>query len=262
MPMSGMTTIERILSQRGTKFTGRDSAAVPENRVNTARYLAKNFHAFDKIRSALIKTNNADVSGIIPDDEKVQKLLETLRANGLVESSGSSYRLCSDILAREFVSGTWLEVMSRKALLEAGVDEAVCSQKLKWQVDEYYGKNEIDAIGRKGKGLVFVSCKAVKAVLPEGPGWTGGKQRQQLMRYLDEADNLVDHFGRCGDQVVLVVTTDLIDEARNNKTRYPALFGKARVLDVHLVTLEDLIWKDFVCKLKDIVALLDQVSSG
>jgi len=80
--------------------------------------------------------------------------------------------------------------MSRQALLGAGIDEVVCSQKVKWRVDEYYGNNEIDAIGRKGKGLVFVSCKAVKAVLPDGPGWTGGKQRQQLMRYLDEADNL------------------------------------------------------------------------
>ncbi|RTZ71701.1 MAG: hypothetical protein DSY99_04905, partial [Candidatus Neomarinimicrobiota bacterium] len=77
-------------------------------------------------------------------------------------------------------------------------------------------------IGRKDGGLVFVSCKAAKAVLRKE-----GNQRSQLMSYLHEADDLYDHFGRQGDQVILVVSTDLIDEAMNHRARYPALFGKA-----------------------------------
>ena len=49
------------------------------------------------------------------------------------------------------------------------------------------------------------------------------------------------------------MTTDLIDEARQNAVRYPALFGKAEALHVHLVTLDAMKWPFLVDRFREIL---------
>ena len=65
------------------------------------------------------------------------------------------------------------------------------------------------------------------------------------MEALHEADNLADHFGNTNSFVGLILSTDLYDEYAR-KPKYEALFGKARALDVDLITLEDLKWSRLV----------------
>ena len=62
---------------------------------------------------------------------------------------------------------------------------------------------------------------------------------------MHEADNLADHFGERGEKVAVLVTTDLYDEVRDT-ARYQALMGKAAVLDVQLIALEELGWDRLV----------------
>ena len=234
-------SIESLLRARGTRLLPRDESDVPESWPATARYLAENYALFDGLRLQLLHGLDRPRRDMGKDE---RDMLDILEKRGFIQRKNGAYHF-TDAPQSRFLRGGWLEWMTREALLRAGADEALCCQRVDWRVDGYHGRNEIDAIGRRGERLVFVSCKAAKSVLRQQ-----GKQRSQLMDYLHETDNLYDHFGREGDQGVLVVTTDLIDEARNNRARYPALFGKARALDVHLITLEDLEWNRFVARLR------------
>jgi hypothetical protein len=119
--------------------------------------------------------------------------------------------------------------------MDAGADEAFYGQVLGWTVKGYTGENEIDLIMRKQGRLGFVSCKALRSQLD----MHDRKQRNRLMDAVHEADNLADHFGRPGECVAVLVTTDLHDEIKG-APRYNALMGKAAVLDVRLISLEDL----------------------
>ena len=240
-------SIEALLRARNTRLLPRDTEGAPESWQGTARYLAENYSLFDRLRLQLGQGLDQPHQNM---GREQQAMLDILEKRDFVRCENGVYRFSGNRQSR-FLRGGWLEWMTREALLRAGADEALCCQRLEWRVDGYYGRNEIDAIGRMGERLVFVSCKAAKSVLGQQ-----GNQRSQLMRYLHETDNLYDHFGRQGDQAVLVVTTDLIEEARNNRARYPALFGKARVLDVHLVTLEDLQWNRFVTRLSGIIDVM------
>jgi hypothetical protein len=65
------------------------------------------------------------------------------------------------------------------------------------------------------------------------------------MDAVHEADNLCDHFGRNGERVAVIVTTDLFDEIKNS-VRYNALMGKAAVLDVRIIALEEMGWDALV----------------
>ena len=60
----------------------------------------------------------------------------------------------------------------------------------------------------------------------------------------------------------MLIGVSSYDEARNNRARYPALSGKAWVLDVHLVTLEDLEWNRFVARLSAVLARIAHRSPG
>ncbi len=99
-------------------------------------------------------------------------------------------------------------------------------------------------IARFGERLVFVSCKALPA------RYDGDRQqvRDRLMHALHETDNLVDHFGEPDDVAILAVTTDLIDESAK-QPRYRQFHGKARALDVRLITLETMDWPKLVSAL-------------
>jgi len=72
------------------------------------------------------------------------------------------------------------------------------------------------------------------------------------MDALHEADNLVDHFGAPSDRVAILVTADLIDEVRN-QPRYMALMGKAAVLEVRVIPLEELGWDKLVAALSELI---------
>jgi hypothetical protein len=71
------------------------------------------------------------------------------------------------------------------------------------------------------------------------------------MDAIHEADNLADHFGQPGERVAVLVTTDLHDEMRG-VPRYAALMGKAAVLDVRIIPLEELGWERLVTAIGDL----------
>ena len=73
------------------------------------------------------------------------------------------------------------------------------------------------------------------------------------MDAVHEADNLADHFGREGEKVAVLVTTDLFDEIKDSP-RYVALMGKAAVLDVKIIALEELDWHKLVQAMRDLLA--------
>jgi hypothetical protein len=128
--------------------------------------------------------------------------------------------------------------------MDAQADEAFYGQVIGWSVKGFTGENEIDLIMRKNDHLGFVSCKALRSELD----MHDRKQRNRLMDAVHEADNLADHFGRPGESVAVLVTTDLHDEIRG-VPRYNALMGKAAVLDVRLISLEDLGYEKLVAAL-------------
>jgi hypothetical protein len=123
------------------------------------------------------------------------------------------------------------------AAREAGAHECLYGQCIGWSVKGFTGENEIDLIVRRGQTLGFVSCKALRSELDI----QDRKHRNRLMDAVHEADNLADHFGRQGERVAVLVTTDLYDEMRG-MPRYNALMGKAAVLDVRIIPLEELHW--------------------
>ena len=150
-------------------------------------------------------------------------------------------------------AGTWhigLHYPGHWAAIEAGADEASFGQVLGWEVKGFTGENEIDLIARKGERLCFVSCKAFRSELD----MHDRKHRHRLMDAVHEADNLADHFGREGEKVAMLVTTDLFDEIKDSP-RYVALMGKAAVLDVKIIALEDLGWHKLVQAMRDLLAV-------
>ena len=96
--------------------------------------------------------------------------------------------------------------------------------------------------------LAFVSCKALRSELDVNDK----KLRNRLMDAVHEADNLAGHFGRQGETVAVVVTTDLFDEMKN-APRYQALMGKAAVLDVRVIALEELVWGRLVDAMRELL---------
>jgi len=236
-------TIANLLKTRNARLLPPINQTIPhEEWLKTARYLAENYPLFDILRRDL----NQYSQGAAPTTRAQHEMLKLLESRGFVETRDNKrYYLANDNEARRFITGAWLEMLAHAALMQAGADEAVHGQRLQWKVGPYQGRNEIDVIARKRQRLILVSCKAIGARM--------NGQQTQLMRHLDQTDNLADHFGRKGDKAVLLVTTDLWDEARQNKARYPALHGKAKVLDVHLVTLEDLEWNRLVARFRTIM---------
>ncbi len=202
-------------------------------RAGLSRAIADAYAAFEAMRDvALGRAERPRMH-----DAPLQRLLVT---HGLVEARGGLL-IAADAAARRYLSGGWLEELVFLAAEAAGADEALVGQRVRWRAGGHEGENEIDVLARFGERLAFFSCKALAADLErDDPA-----HRKRLMSALDEADNLMDHFGGPQDTAALVVSTDLFaEEAR--VARYQQLHGKAAALRVSLISLERLGWADLV----------------
>ncbi len=201
------------------------------------------YPAFETVRDALMDCAPPEgrlVSSFLRNkatgDEDVGMVFDAMLSHGLIEREHDLFGL-PDLAARRFVTGGWLEELAWLAAMDAGADEAYYSQMVAWEVNGYNGENEIDVIFRHDDRLGFISCKALRSTLSA----RDRKHRARMMDAVHEADNLADHFGRPGERVAVLVTTDLFDD-QNGAPRYEALMGKAAVLDVRIVPLEDMDW--------------------
>jgi Domain of unknown function (DUF1887) len=232
-------TIESILRGRGAWFKGQPAdVAGALQRAPVTQAIAGNYPAFELLRDRILRNADAYFRNAPIENEPVpagaKALLELLIASGIAFNTEHGQEIC-DSQGRKYLSGAWLEELGWLAARAAGVDEAVYGQVIGWQVKGYSGENEIDVIMRRGDALAFVSCKALRSMID----MHDRKHRNRLMEAVHEADNLADHFGRPGDRVAVLVSTDLIDEVRG-QPRYSALMGKAAVLNVRLIPLEEM----------------------
>ena len=225
-----------MLASRGATLTPGEPC--PAEWLEVARFLVNHYPDFDAIRHRLV-----DEAGFGAPTERIQRVCRRLAESGfLVEQSPNRYARSDDNERTRFLTGGWLEQLTAHALIESGADAAIPSAIIEWEVDGYAGSNEVDVIARKGERIIFVSCKAVRPHY-QPSGALPSPLRRKLMQHLYEAENLVDHFGTEGDRAVLVVTADLYDETQGDTAaRYPALLGKARVLNVEILSLEHLSW--------------------
>jgi len=188
------------------------------------------------------------VSENLPLPEGGQVIFDSLIQHQIIVPKSGGIHV-ADSVGRRYLSGGWLEELAWLAAMDSGADEAVFGQVLGWEVKGFTGENEIDLIIRHDDHLTFVSCKSLRSELD----MADRKLRHRLMDAVHEADNLVDHFGVQGERVAVLVTTDLFDEMKN-VPRYNALMGKAAVLDVHVIALEDLGWDRLVRAIGDLHA--------
>ena len=245
--MSDGRTIADILESRGAFLKGTPGSEEEAYRHEALlKVIEHNYPLFEPLRDQLM-TRRGVTPEAAADHAALAELLEHLQMQGIVQRVDGRL-VAADSAARRFLSGGWLEELAWLAAMEAGADEAIYAQGLGWRIGEYYGENEIDVIVRKSDQLGFVSCKALQSEFNS----ESKKHRNRLMDALHEADNLCDHFGREGERVGILVTTDLIDEARN-QPRYMALMGKAAVLDVRIIPLEELEWDPLVAAIGEIV---------
>jgi len=237
-------TIEHVLRKRGAWLKGtRGDERAATARATLSRQIGAQYGNFEALRDALLRIE----FGASP--EALAELAQTLGAVALLDmmleaellTHTPSGHLAIDTKARRYLTGGWLEELAWLAAISAGAEEAIYGQVVGWQVKGFTGENEIDLIMRRGDELSFVSCKALRSELDVNDK----KHRNRLMDAVHEADNLADHFGERGEKVAVLVTTDLYDEVRDT-ARYQALMGKAAVLDVQLIALEELGWDRLV----------------
>jgi len=254
-----MEGIQRLLERRGAEFEGGQPASFVKSaeRARLARAIAKRYQVFDRLRPLF--GSGAEQELEFGEDRAAAELRDALVGAECVVFEGGRYWFRPSADKVRFLTGGWLEEYVGGVVDEAGADAVLVGQVLHWQVDGYHGNSEIDVIARRANNLLFVSCKSVKAELHGTDSRRGLTQRQQLMGYLNEADNVMDHFGMPGDAAALVVTTDLVDENNNNRARYSALFGRAIRLDVELVTLESLRWIPLVERFRGIIGRLGRL---
>ena len=245
------STIEQLLKQRGAwlkKIHGNEAEA--KQRAMLSRMIADDYMRFENLRDMIVNLAAAttrEEQDVIYDHPQMAPLLRQMEQTGLIrEEQFGGVRV--DIKARRYLSGGWLEELVWLAANEAGADESVFGQVVGWEVKGFTGENEIDLLMRKGDRLAFVSCKALRSELDI----SDKKHRNRLMDAVHEADNLADHFGQQGEKVAVVVTTDLFDELKNTP-RYQALMGKAAVLDVRVIALEELVWSKLVDAMRELL---------
>lgn len=243
--------IREILSKRNAVLK---SWAEPEkHRGNVARMISKNYEIYDLFRRDLPKARK--MGGLEANSKEQRTLWDALVTGGFaIEIAPSRFAPVPGEKAINYLSGGWLEDLAYEAILEAGADAAVARAVLDWQISGYAGQNEVDVLARKDDRLVFFSCKCASACLAEDRPRARLMQKDRLIGYLHEADNLADHFGSHRDAVILLVTTDLIDEQHHDQARLPTLFGKASALDVEVIGLDHLKWRLLVKRLQDILA--------
>lgn len=250
MTLSAMndTSIEALLETRGAWLKG-DSGDFDDalGRAEVTRFAANNYRLFEEVRDRIFRATDAFMRHveIIPETLPAEGyvLVAMLLKHGLVIKEDHGHAIC-EVRGRRYLTGGWLEELAWLAARDAGADEAYYGQVVGWKVKEYNGENEIDLIMRKDNTLGFVSCKALRSQLDI----SDRKHRNRLMDAVHEADNLADHFGRPGERVAVLVTTDLHDEIRG-VPRYNALMGKAAILDVRIIPLEELAYDRLVMAL-------------
>lgn len=227
--------IEARLRRRGAWFAdaGLDlDRAIA--RGEATRAVAVDFPVFEQIRNAVVR-----VEDVVFSDPASSALIDLLVGCEVLEESSGLSSPSAD--TDRWLRGGWLEELIGLAAIEAGADEVRIGQKVGWIARGFEGENEIDCIARFVDRLVFVSAKALRSTLADGDV----RHRERLMEALQEADNLVDHFGEPSSAVALVVTTDLWDE-RRREPRYEQLHGKAAALGVKLITLETVRFESLV----------------
>jgi len=209
-------------------------------RLELTRMLAGHVGGIMEFRLKLSHRQPRRMANLSPDAERLIAMLVEL---GLVASlPGHRYRARSARVTG-YLRGRWLEELGWAAALAAGADAAVFGQRLRWRAGGFEGDNEIDVVALSGERLVFASCKAFMARKAHGAAL------DKLRRYLHEADDIGDHFGRPGDQVVLLTALDRIEEdgeRHRHRHRYPTVEGKAVALGVRLLGQEDLAWERLV----------------
>jgi hypothetical protein len=229
-------TIETLLRRRDAWLKGDGGCRqMARERAELNRKIAEHYTAFERLRDRVLNASHHDGAA-----EPEHGLIADLMAHDIVKRAHDRIAP-SHVWCRKFLSGGWLEELAYSAAEEAGAEEAIYNQCIGWKVGGFSGENEIDLIVRRGDHLGFLSCKALKSMM----GSEDRKHRNRLMDAIHEADNLADHFGRPGERVAVLVTTDLFDEMRG-VPRYQALMGKAAVLDVRIIPLEDLSWEKLV----------------
>ncbi|MBL8790969.1 MAG: DUF1887 family protein [Rhizobiales bacterium] len=202
------------------------------------RIISGNYRVFEEVRDRVLRNTDAFLRHveIVPETLTAEgrALVDDLLRFGIILREEHGHEIC-EAQGRRYLSGGWLEELAWLAAIDAGADEAVFGQAVGWSVHGYSGENEIDLIMREGERLGFVSCKALRSEID----MHDKKHRNRLMDAVHEADNLIDHFGRQGDKVAILVSTDLFDEAKGT-VRYNALMGKAAILDVRIIPLEEM----------------------
>ena len=235
------TSIAKLLEDRGAWLKGAAHDHEPAlARLALTRRIAENYPLFEQVRDRVMQATESFMrhAEIIPEtlSPEGHALLGEMLHHGLVIREEHGHEIC-EVQGRRYLSGGWLEELAWLAAKEAGAHEALYGQCIGWSAKGYDGENEIDLIVRRGSVLGFVSCKALGSELDAHDR----KHRHRLMDAVHEADNLADHFGHPGERVAVLVTTDLHDEMRG-MPRYTALMGKAAVLDVRIIPLEELGW--------------------
>jgi hypothetical protein len=238
-------SIAKLLESRGVSVKGGGfNLPATADRAPLTRQISDNYALFEQVRDRVFHSTDAFIRHveIVPEALTADGhgLLGRMLEYGLVKREEHGHEICA-VEGKRYLSGGWLEELAWLAAHESGAHEALYGQCVSWQVKGYSGENEIDLIMRRDEALSFVSCKALRSVL-DGQD---RKHRARLMDAVQEADNLADHFGRPGEKVAVLVTTDLFDEFKGT-ARYSALMGKAAVLDVRIIPLEELRWERLV----------------
>ncbi len=241
-------SIEALLAARGAWLKGdtgdQDEALA---RKSLTRMIADNYRTFEEVRDRIFRATESFIKHveIVPETLTPQghALVNALLEHKVVVKEEHGHEIC-EVAGRRYLSGGWLEELAWLSAMDADADEAFYGQVIGWKVKGFTGENEIDLIMRKDGTLGFVSCKALRSELD----MHDRKHRNRLMDAVHEADNLADHFGKPGERVAVLVTTDLHDEIRG-VPRYNALMGKAAVLDVRLIALEELGYDKLVASL-------------
>jgi hypothetical protein len=242
-------SIEALLSARGAWLKG-DTGDQEEalSRKSLTRMIADNYQLYEEVRDRIFRATESFMRHveIIPETlpEMGHTLVGEMLKHRVVVKEEHGHEIC-EVAGRRYLTGGWLEELAWLSAVDAGAEEAFYGQVIGWSVKGFTGENEIDLIMRKGGNMGFVSCKALRSELD----MHDRKHRNRLMDAVHEADNLADHFGKPGECVAVLVTTDLHDEIRG-VPRYNALMGKAAVLDVRLISLEELGYDKLVTALQ------------